>query len=150
VFWELGFLTIMLGISLLVLALRWIAARTAVVQFLDPLSGITAVLAVPTCWFYMVEITRPELQMRQSFWPTWGVFFLLEVSATLALAFVIGRRSFRWGILVFIAHYLLWEYVIIGFSGPPNVSALLLSPIFPLSGIAWLRYSGQHYGAQPH
>jgi ABC-type Na+ efflux pump permease subunit len=140
VFWELGFVAVMAGVALLVLGLRWIVSRTRIAQFLlDPMAGITAILAVPTCWFCMLEITRPEPQMRQRFWSTCGILFILEIGATAALVFFIGKRSFRWGIVIFAAHYLLWGYVIVGLSGPPNVTSLVLSPIFPLSGVAWLR-----------
>jgi hypothetical protein len=140
--WEFGFVCIMISVALIVLAFRRMLERTRIAQFiLDPVAGITALLAVPGLWFYMIEITRPEPELRETFWSTYGILLPVEIGIGAILVFLVGKRLFWCGTGIFVAHCLLWGWVISRLSAPPTMTAIILAPIFPLSGIAWLWYT---------
>ena len=145
VIWEVGFVVVMGVIALFTMGLRRILIRANLRQhMLDSFAGFTALVAVPGCWFYMIEITRPG-SMRQTFWSTYGTLFVLEIVVSGVLLYLYRHRSLWWGSLLFIFHYAFWLCVMGRISGAPSITALILSPIFPLSGVIWLRYAkAQH------
>lgn len=140
--WEFGFVIVTLGLAAIVFGFWKMLAHTRIAGFVvDPLPGITALLAVPGCWLYLIEITRPGPQFQQGLWTSYGLFFAVEMCVAGILVCVVKSRGLWLGGLVFICHYALWIYVIGRVSGIPSLSSILLSVVFPLSGIAWLRYS---------
>jgi hypothetical protein len=142
ILWEVGFVVVMIVVGAFIFGLGRLLRRTPVGHFvLGPIAGFTALAAVPGCWFYMIEITRPGPELRQSFWPTCGAFFALEMTAAVVLVYLFRKRSLWWGTLIFVVHYLVWVCVMGAISGPPNFGSVVLSPIFPLSGIVWFRYA---------
>jgi hypothetical protein len=140
--WEFGFLVAMIGVALLLFGFRRMLARTVVGQFmLDPLSGVTALIATPGCWFYIIEITRPRPEFHQSFWLTYGLTFALEMGLVGLSMYLVRGYSLWLAALLILLHSTLWVYVVASVSGAPNISSVVLSPIFPLAGLAWLWYS---------
>ena len=150
VLWEVGFVVVMTVVGVFIFGLWRLLRRIRVGRFIrGPFAGFTALTAVPSCWFYMIEITRPGPELRQSFWPTCGAFFALEMTAAIVLVYLLRKRSLWWGTSIFVVHYILWVCVMGAISGPPNFASVVLSPIFPLSGIVWLRYArlGSSFGS---
>lgn len=138
--WEFGFVASTLTIALVVLGIRRMLSGTRLgAALLNPLAGITALALVPGCWFYIVEVTQLEPGMRHNFVATYGLFFALEVILMATLVYLLGQRSLWSGMLIFTIHYLVCMSVMLVVTGPPNITSLLISPIFPLSGIMWLR-----------
>jgi hypothetical protein len=130
----------MVVVALLILGLRRILIKASIRRsMLNPFEGFTALVAVPGCWFYMIEITRPG-NLRQTFWSTYGTVFVLEMIVSGVLLYFLRNRSLWWGILLFMFHYAFWVFVMGGINGALGFASIMLSPVFPLSGIVWLRY----------
>ena len=140
--WELAFVLIMALAALLVFVSLRVISGTRFGQFvLGPLGLFCGLMVVPGCWFMMVEFTRPGPALAQTFWSTYGILFFSEAGMISLLLFLARSWSLWWNGLMFILHSGFWVYIMLDRSGAPTVTSLLFLPVFPMSGIAWLRYS---------
>jgi hypothetical protein len=105
------------------------------------ISGITALIAVPGAWFYVVNTTR-RVSDPDMFWGTSGYIFLLEVTIVGGLIYLLRNQPVWRGTFVFALHYLFWVFIVVcdGHFLAPSVMSVLLSFLFPYSGFAWLGY----------
>jgi hypothetical protein len=141
--WEIAFVAAVVGLALLSLVVLRIVERTPCRRLvLEVVAGITAVLAVPACWLYIVQATW-SIYDTGTVWGNYGYMFVLEIAVVgVALYFARGRAPL-WGILAFLLHYIFWVFVIGRRSGPSTFGSILISVVFPCSGIAWLAYVRQ-------
>lgn len=141
IIWEAGFLVIMLGVALLLFSLLRLAARASRLRVVfAPLIGIAVVIAVPSCWLYIVKVTGAGLVEPQTFWKSYGAVFLIETATIGGILYLVRKGPVWAGTIVFIFHYIFWVFVMGGRSGPVTTTAMVFSLVFPCSGFAWLRY----------
>lgn len=141
IIWEAGFLVIMLGVALLLFLLLRLTARASHLRVvLAPVIGIAVVVAVPSCWLYIVKVTGVGLAEPQTFWKGYGAVFLIETATIGGILYLVRKGPIWLGALVFVFHYIFWVLVIGVRSGPVTITAMVLSLVFPCSGFAWLRY----------
>jgi hypothetical protein len=106
-----------------------------------PASAITTLIAVPGCWLYIVRATCRGSEPR-TFWASYGYAFILEAAVASALVYLSRNQSNSRGTLVFTLHYIFWVGLVLrdrNWLAPVAVS-IPLSPVFPCSRFAWLRY----------
>ncbi len=137
---EVVFAAIVLGIALLLYLLVRLLARTAASRLvLSPISGIAALIAVPGCWLYIVHATW-SIYDHGTFWGTYGYVFVVEIAVVSGILYLVRNQPIWRGTLIFVLHYVFWVLVMGERSGPTTNIALVLSIVFPCSGLAWLRY----------
>lgn len=138
--WEVGFITVMLGIGMILfLSLRFFARTPACRSVFGPMSGLAALIAVPACWLYIVHATW-SVYDPGTFWGTYGAVFALEVAISSGLLYFVRNQAIWRGTLIFALHYIFLVIVMGQRSGVPVVVAMPLSLVVPCSGFAWLCY----------
>jgi hypothetical protein len=142
---EVIFVAMMAGIALLLLVFLRTIPQTATRRLiLNPVAGITAVVAVPAGWLCLMHATW-TISDTGTVWDNYGYAFVLETALAFVFLYFARERKPIWGILTFILHYIFWCVVIVvgRRSGISTSSSILLSVTFPWSGIAWLAYVRQ-------
>lgn len=141
---EAAFGALALGATLLIfLLVRLIARSIARRSIFAVISGLTALVALPGCWLYIVYVTW-GLDDPLPFWDTYGSISVLEIAIAAGFLYLVRDQAIWCGILVFSLHYIFWVLVIGGrdygaFIAPVTMS-IPLSVVFPISGFVWLRY----------
>lgn len=136
--WELLFLSMTLTIALVLFVLGHLSNRTKLSRLnLRPLAGVTALIAVPLCWLYIVKATGVGLAGPQTFWKIYGILFGWESAVVGCLLYLLRTRTVWLGALTFILHFVFWVIVIAEHTGPPAIVSIPLLLIFPVSGIVW-------------
>jgi hypothetical protein len=97
---EAVFVVLTLGITVPVYFLiRLFTKRPAGRRALVPMSGIAALIAVPSCWLYIVDATWSH---SGTFWRAFGYFSAPEIGLSGALVYFVRNQSIRRGTLFFI------------------------------------------------
>lgn len=111
-------------------------------SFFNVLAGASALVAVPFCWLYIVHATWLNYEPR-NFWDACGIRSALELSAAVALLYVVRNRSIWYGVVLVALHFVWWVFAVCqlddgAFVAGVNLS-LPLSLVFPIAGLVWLR-----------
>ena len=143
---EGTFLLLVLGIAfLLYVFVRLPADRTARPgPLLSAIPAVTALIAVPGCWLYIVHATWRSSDLT-TFWGRYGYFFILEAALAVGFIYLVRYQPIWRGTVLFALHYAFWVFLVLrdGNWLVYVTVSIPLSFVFPCSGIAWLRYVQQ-------
>jgi hypothetical protein len=137
---EVVFLGLTLAIAfLLYVPVLLLTRGSASRAIFAPLSGVAALVAVPSCWLYILRATWNTYYEPKTFAETYGLVSVLEVIITCALVYFVRNQPIWRGAVVFGLHYIFWMLLLFRHLSIPLVG-LPLSFVFPGSGVVWLRY----------
>lgn len=143
---ESVFALLVLGIALVLYLLVRLLDQTAAGELLlVRISAVTAFVAAPSCWLYIVRATWRGSQIS-SFWGRYGYFFIVEAAVTGGLIYLVRKQPIWRGAFLFALHYVFWVALVLY---EPYWLAFVtlsipLSLVFPFSGFSWLRYFQAH------
>lgn len=147
---ESIFLGLTLGIALLLyFPVRLTAERPAATRIFASVSCITALMAVPIFWLYIVHATW-SIDEPKSFGATYGYAGISELVIIAAVVYLVRNQPVWRGATVFAIHYVFWMLLMLRHLFSPFVG-LPLSVVFPASGITcllWVRSVSPRGGGQ--
>jgi hypothetical protein len=116
---------------------RLVTQRKGARRVVFILFGMSAFLAVPASWLYVVSATW-SIYFPTSFSLAYGYTSLLEITFAAGLLYILRKEPFWCGATVCVLHYIFWMLLMLPHLFN-SLAGLPLSLIVPWSEITWLR-----------